>query len=342
MNNSLGPAVSRLAVFVTVCLVALFGLIAVFGQVRFQDGNTYRAEFASVSGLKAGNFVRVAGVEVGKVKSISITPGVTAIVEFTTDTSVTLTHGSRAVVRYQDMIGGRYLALDEGAGGTAPLRSGDTIPLDRTAPALDLDSLIGGFRPLFRALDPDQINSLSGQLIKVFQGQGETIGSFLGQTAALTNALADRDQLIGQVVNNLSVTLKSVGEQSRRLDKAVVSLSDLVAELASRRGDITDSVAYGDAAAASVADLLSQSRAPLNDTITQTDRTAGIVVADHDYVDNLINTLPDAYQKVSRLGLYGDFFSFYLCELVLKMNGKGGQPVYVKLAEQSSGRCTPK
>jgi phospholipid/cholesterol/gamma-HCH transport system substrate-binding protein len=66
------------------------------------------------------------------------------------------------------------------------------------------------------------------------------------------------------------------------------------------------------------------------------------VVADHDYFDNLINTLPDAYQALSRQGIYGDFFSFYLCDIILKLNGKGGQPVYVKIAGQPTGRCAPR
>jgi phospholipid/cholesterol/gamma-HCH transport system substrate-binding protein len=66
------------------------------------------------------------------------------------------------------------------------------------------------------------------------------------------------------------------------------------------------------------------------------------VVADHDYFDDLLNTLPDAYKLLSRLGLYGDFFSFYLCDLSIKVNGKGGQPVYVKLAGQDTGRCALK
>jgi phospholipid/cholesterol/gamma-HCH transport system substrate-binding protein len=76
--------------------------------------------------------------------------------------------------------------------------------------------------------------------------------------------------------------------------------------------------------------------------VKQTDRTAGIVVADHEYFDNLLKTLPDAYQMLGRQGLYGDFFSFYLCDLVLKLNGKGGEPVFVKVAGQSTGRCAPK
>jgi len=66
------------------------------------------------------------------------------------------------------------------------------------------------------------------------------------------------------------------------------------------------------------------------------------VVADHEYFDNILNTLPDKYRVLGRFGLYGDFFSFYLCDAVLKVNGKGGQPVYIKLAGQDTGRCAPK
>jgi len=101
-------------------------------------------------------------------------------------------------------------------------------------------------------------------------------------------------------------------------------------------------LAYTNAAAGSITDLLAEARPPLQKVVSETDRTAGIVVADHEYFDNVINTLPDAYQALARQGIYGDFFSFYLCDLVLKLNGKGGQPVDVKVAGQSTGRCAPR
>jgi phospholipid/cholesterol/gamma-HCH transport system substrate-binding protein len=154
--------------------------------------------------------------------------------------------------------------------------------------------------------------------------------------------LADRDQLIGQVVTNLNVVLGSLGGQSDRLDKAVVSLSQLIHALAERKTDISNAVAYTNAAAGSVADLLSQARAPFSKVVRETDRAATIAVADHDYLDTLLNTLPDKYRALQRQGMYGDFFAFYLCDVVLKVNGKGGQPVYIKLAGQATGRCTPK
>jgi phospholipid/cholesterol/gamma-HCH transport system substrate-binding protein len=207
---------------------------------------------------------------------------------------------------------------------------------------LDLDALIGGFRPLFRALDPKQVNELTGQLIEAFQGQGPTIGSFLNRAAAVTNTLADRDLLIGQVIDNLNVVLGSLGGQSERFDKAVTSLSDLVHALAQRKTDISNSVAYINAGAGSFADLMSQAREPFQKVVKELDRAAGIAVADHDYLDNFINTLPDKYKALNRQAMYGDFFSFYLCDAVLKLNGKGGQPVYVKVAGQTTGRCAPK
>ena len=342
MKDSLRGTVVGLGIFLTVCGLAAFLLVSVFAQLRFGAGNTYYAQFTNVSNLRTGKLVRIAGVEVGKVKDIAINPDATVRVEFTADKSVILTDGTRAVLRYDNLFGDRYLALEEGAGGVRPVRPGQTIPLARTAPALDLDALIGGFRPLFRALNPEQVNALSGQLMQVFEGQGPTIGSFLDQAAAVSNTLADRDLLIGQVVGNLDVVLGSLGNQSDRLDKAVTSLSQLIHGLAERKTDISNAVAYTNAAAGSVADLLSHARAPFRKVVHETDRTAGIALADHDYLDNLLNTLPDKYRVMDRQAMYGDYFSFYLCDVVLKLNGKGGQPVYVKVAGQPTGRCAPK
>lgn len=342
MKDDFRGAAWRLVIFLTVCAFGTFALLTVFAQFRFGEGKSYFAEFTGVSGLTTDDMVRIAGVEVGTIQNISFNPDATVRVEFATDDSVVLTEGSRAAIRYDNVIGGRYLALEEGTGGLRVLPPGGTIPVARTQPALDLDSVIGGFKPLFRALDPDQVNELTGQLISALQGQGATIGSFLQQAAAVTNTLADRDLLIGQVIDNLNVVLGSLGSQTDRLDTAVVSLSELVNELANRKTDVSNALAYTDAAAGSVADLLAQSREPFSKVVRETDRTSSIAVADHDYLDNLLKTLPDKYRALGRQGMYGDYFSFYLCDLVLKLNGKGGQPVYVKLAGQSSGRCAPK
>jgi len=162
MRRATVRAAVRVALFTVMCLVFMFVLVTVFGQFRFESRSSYSAVFTNVSGLKGGNFVRIAGVEVGKVKDLTLHKDGTVTVDFAIDKGLTLTEGTRAAVRYENLIGDRYLSLEEGPGSVRKLQPGSTIPLARTSPALDVDALIGGFRPLFRALDPDQVNALSG------------------------------------------------------------------------------------------------------------------------------------------------------------------------------------
>lgn len=343
MHDNLRRATVGLAMFVIICLVGMFALITVFSQFRFGGEQNYRAEFADVSGLANGDFVRIAGVEVGKVKRIAVNDDSLAIVDFTVDPSVVLTAASTAAVRWENPIGDRYMSLAQGsADQSARLTPGATIAVSNTEPALDLDTLLGGFRPLFRALNPEQVNALSSQLIGAFQGEGATINSFLSQAAVVTGTLADRDELIGQVIDNLNVVMGTFGRENKQFAKAVDSLSELVDGLAARRTDIANSVAHTNAAAATIADLLEQTRPQLKEVVAQTDRVASIIAADHEWFDKYLETVPESYKVLSRLGIMGDFFTFYLCDLVLKVNGKGGQPVYVKLAGQDTGRCAPK
>jgi phospholipid/cholesterol/gamma-HCH transport system substrate-binding protein len=341
-RKSITGTVVRVVIFTVTCLVFMFALVTVFGQFRFDSRTSYSAVFTNVSGLKGGNFVRIAGVEVGKVTDLTLHTDGTVTGDFAIDKGLTLTQGTKAAVRYENLIGDRYLSLEDGPGSVRRLRPGHTIPLARTSPALDVDALIGGFRPLFRALDPDQVNALTGELLKVFQGQGGTISSVLTQTSTLTTTLAGRDQLIGQVITNLNTVLGTFAARDDQFSEGLDKLSQLAQGLADRRTDIANGVAYINAAAVSVADLLTAARQPIEDTVQQTDRIAGQVMADHDYVDNLVKTLPDAYQVLARQGLYGDYFGFYLCDAVLKVNGKGGQPVFIKLAGQDTGRCQSK
>jgi phospholipid/cholesterol/gamma-HCH transport system substrate-binding protein len=335
-------ALTRVVMFTAVCLVFVFALVTVFGQFRFDARATYNATFTNVSGLNGGNFVRIAGVEVGKVKSMTLHRDGTVNVEFAVDKNIVLTEGTKAAVRYENLIGDRYLSLEEGAGSVRKLQPGQTIPVARTSPALDVDALIGGFRPLFRALDPDQVNALSGELLQVFQGQGGTIASVLTQTSALTSTLAGRDQLIGQVITNLNTVLGTFAARDDQFSEGLDKLSQLTQGLADRKSDIATGTAYINSAAGSVADLLDVARQPIKEAVKQTDRVSGQIMSDHDYVDDLLKTLPDAYQILARQGLYGDYFGFYLCDAILKLNGKGGQPVFVKLVGQSTGRCAAK
>src|ERR1700739_4134581 len=276
-------AIARVVAFTVVSLAFVFILVTVFGQFRFDTRTSYSAVFSNVSGLKGGNFVRIAGVEVGKVSHLKLEKDGTVHVNFAIDKGLRLTEGTRGSVRYENLIGDRYLALEDGPGPPRRLPQNATIPLARTSPALDVDALIGGFRPLFRALDPDQVNALSGQLLRVFQGQGATISSVFAQTSALTTTLANRDKLIGEVITNLNTVLQTFSTRDNQFSDGLDKLSQLVGTLADRKTELTNGVAYVNAAAASVADLLTVARQPIKDTVVQTERFSGQIEADHDF-----------------------------------------------------------
>jgi len=226
------------------CLTFTFALVTVFGQFRFDSRTAYHAVFTEVSGLKGGNFVRVAGVEVGKVTDLHLHRDGTVSVDFAVGEEIHLTEATKAVVRYENLVGDRYLALENGSGSSVrPLQPGATIPVSRTSPALDVDVLIGGFRPLFRALDPDQVNALSSELLNVFQGQGATVTSVLSETSALTATLAGRDELLRQGISNPNTVMARFATRDDQFATGLDTLSRLVEGLSERRGDIAAGVA---------------------------------------------------------------------------------------------------
>jgi phospholipid/cholesterol/gamma-HCH transport system substrate-binding protein len=334
----------KLGAFALVLLMFTAIIIVVFGQLRFDRTTGYTAVFSNASGLRSGQFVRASGVEVGKVDDVQLIDGGTRVkVDFAVDRSLPLFQGTTASVRYLNLIGDRYLELKRGD-DEKRLPAGGTIPIEHTQPALDLDALIGGFRPLFRALDPDKVNNIAQSIITIFQGQGGTINDILDQTGELTSALADRDQAIGEVVRNLNTVLDTTVKHQQQFDETVQNFEKLITGLKNRADPIATSVADISDAAGSVADLLGENRPQLQKTVTQLEVIQQPLVDQKDQLNDLLVKLPNALKILGRAGgVYGDFFNFYACDITLKMNGlqPGGPVRTVKVWSQPSGRCTP-
>ncbi|APE17294.1 virulence factor Mce family protein [Mycolicibacterium pallens] len=341
-----GTAV-KLAAFSLVLLLFTAIIIVVFGQLRFDRTTAYTAEFSNASGLRDGQFVRAGGVEVGKVSDIKLVGnGDRVLVTLNVDRTLPLYQSTTAQIRYQDLIGNRYVNLDRGTGEGADriLPAGGFIPMSRTQPALDLDALIGGFKPLFKALDPQKVNTIASSLITVFQGQGGTINDILDQTAQLTSALADRDQAIGEVITNLNTVLDTTVKHEKDFDQTVNNFEVLITGLRNRADPLAQSVADISDATGTLGDLLADDRPQLQNTIAKLETIQQPLADGQDRLDDLLTRLPVAVKMIGRAGgIYGDFFNFYLCDINLKLNGlqPGGPVRTVKITQQPSGRCTP-
>jgi phospholipid/cholesterol/gamma-HCH transport system substrate-binding protein len=337
----------KLGIVSLVLTLITVAIVVVFAQMRFNRTNSYSAEFSNGSGLKDGQFVRASGVEVGKVTEVRLIDGGRKVqVDFVVDRSIPLYQSTIAQIRYLNLFADRYLELKrgEGEGADRVLPPGGFIPLSRTSPALDLDALIGGFKPLFRALEPEKVNTIASAIINVFQGQGGTINDILDQTAQLTAHIAERDQAIGEVVKNLNVVLDTTVRHRKEFDQTVDNFERLITGLQNHADPLAAGVANISNAAGTVADLLTENRALLHKEINYLEALQQPLVDQRDQLNDLIHKTPTALNLIGRsIGLYGDWVNFYVCDLTIKWNGlqPGGPVRTVRIWQQPTGRCTP-
>ncbi|WP_433058693.1 MCE family protein [Dactylosporangium sp. CS-033363] len=328
----------KLSVFaaVTVLLTAL--LAQTLGA--FSGGGTqYRARFTDVTGLLAGDDVRIAGVKVGEVRDIRVADNRVAEIAFTVADEIPLSTSVRATIRYRNLVGQRYIALTEGPGGGQTLRSGATIPQSQTTPALDLTVLFNGFRPLFTALTPQAVNQLAFEIIQVLQGEGGTVASLLRSTASLTTTLADRDAVIGRVVTNLNAVLTTLDDHRDDLDTVIARLQDFVSGLAADREAIGQALVNASALTGATASLLQDARPSLQADIGELGTLSTTLNDNAAVLDKTLQGLPQRYADLTRVASYGSWFNFYLCDFDGRVT-LAGQKLNPVTFTSTAARCS--
>ncbi|UXY22714.1 MCE family protein [Streptomyces cynarae] len=304
----------KFGLFALVTIAATALLAATIVNVSFTPKDTYHAVFSDVTGLENGDDIRVAGVRVGQVEGIRIKDRTLAEVTFSVEADRPLLTSTHAVLRYRNLVGQRYIALTEGAGDGTRLRPGGTIPLSRTQPALDLNALLNGFKPLFAALSPNDVNQLATEIIQTLQGEGSTVNSLLAHTASLTTTLADRDQLIGSVIDNLNTVLDTLDRRGARFSALITQLRRVISGLSADRKPIGDSlVSIGDLTEAT-SGLLRDARPPLKDDIAGLNRLTGTLNRNEKTVEGVLQRLPNKLNALTGTASYGSWFNFYLCD----------------------------
>jgi phospholipid/cholesterol/gamma-HCH transport system substrate-binding protein len=317
----------KLLIFIVVTTLATSMLVVTIGNISFTGKREYRAEFVDATGVVEGDDVRIAGVRVGSVTGVEITGRTRALVSFSVDEDTPLSEATRAAIRYRNLVGQRYISLTETIGDTAQLDEGSTLPVDQTSPALDLTVLFNGFKPLFQALSPEDLNKLSYEIIRVFQGEGGTLEGLLQSTASVTQTLADRDQVISDLIDNLNRVLVQVGNRDEELTELIDSFRVLVGGLKDDRQAILGSLEQISALSGETADLVDGIREPFVQDIKHLRTFAGNLDRNKAELDRAMQVLPIKLTKVGRTAIYGSWFNFYLCEFKGSVKLPGQKPV---------------
>ncbi|MBD3944429.1 MCE family protein [Nocardioides ganghwensis] len=328
----------KLLVFVVVTSLATTVLVVTIGNLGFGSSRQYRAEFTDATGVNKGDDIRVAGVRVGTVDDVEIVDRTRALITFSVDEETSVNGGTNAAIRYRNLVGQRYISLTQEVGDTQRLPAGSTIPVSRTKAALDLTVLFNGFKPLFQALSPEDVNQLSFELIQVFQGEGGTLEGLLAHTASVTSTLADRDEVIGDLIDNLSLVLDHVADRDQQLTRLIRSFRTLVGGLKKDRNAILGSLEEVSALSVETASLIDGIREPFVKDIKELRAVAGNIDKNKAELDRAIQVLPIKLNKIGRTAIYGSFFNFYLCEFQGRVNLPGNVQVPVKY-NTGSDRC---
>lgn len=323
-------AIVKLSIFFVVTGAATFLLMLTLSGANLGSSNEYKAVFSDVTGVAKGDDVRIAGVSVGSIKKVEIHDTDEAIITFSVRTSTPLTQDTNAQLRFRNLVGQRYLALFQGGeGGTARLAPGSTIPQDRTEEALDLNVLLNGFKPVFQALSPSDTNKFAFEIVQTLQGEAGNVQSLLARTASLTSTLADRDELIGDVVVNLSDVLDTIGSRDQQLTATIDTLQQFVTGLKGDREAILGSLDSISDLTTETSNLLVEGRPDLTADVKQLRRLTKNLSSERNLktIEEAVQILPIKMEKLGNLVSNGSLFNFYVCELNVDVSQLTGTPL---------------
>lgn len=325
--KSIAAPLTKLIIFAVVTVVTT-SLLAITIANAGGDGDAkFKAVFDDATLLNPGDDVRIAGVRVGQVDSVEVYDRNKAMVTFNVDRD-RLPDGTQLYIRYRNLTGLRYLALERGAGDPSKtVPQGHTFGLGdddtSTHPPVNLTALFNGFRPLFQQLSADDVNKLAEQIMKVFDGQGGSITRLVSDTADLTNAIADKDKVIGELIGNLTKVLDTVNRNDEQFTSLLDNTEKLVTGLAAQRGSVGSAISSVSNLTSVTANILGQTGPSIQGDIAGLKSLADEINKRNDDIEETLTNLPVKLQKVGRAATFGSWFQFYLCGIdVVAGNGK--------------------
>lgn len=321
MKSIVSPLI-KLVIFALVTVVATTMLALTIMNAGNSGDHEFSAIFTDAAMLNAGDEVTIAGTRVGTVTDVEVYERRKAKVSFTLDRK-TLPDGVNLFIRYRNLVGLRYLALERGAGDANRAIKAGAMITENTHPALNMTELFNGFRPLFQQLTAEDVNKLSDEMIKVFQGESNTLAELVRDTASLTNTIANKDAVIGDLITNLTKVLNNINTNDQQFSELLTTTERFVTGLAQQRGSVGAAISSISNLTEVTGNILSRTRPSIQGSLAGLNQISQAMLARTEFVEKSMENLPKKLVKVGRAASFGSWFQFYLCGLdIAAGNGK--------------------
>lgn len=270
------------AFFLLFAALAVWAVQNVLRPASLKDTYEVEADFTEATGLRTGVEVTYRGVRVGTVGRVALAPEY-ATVRLDIDADRKLPIDSTAIIRRRSAVGEPYVAIDPPAkpsGSTMPTDGTHVLGVESTTPALAYGNLFDAADNLLASVDPDDLDTVVGELADALRGRGDELHDLLGQTAEVTSTLAAGGDQLDRLAVELTALTGVLAEKATTIADSTDDLGLLVDSLAASADDVNTLLGTTPRLARRVNDLLETSYADIECGLAATARISEVVGED--------------------------------------------------------------
>jgi phospholipid/cholesterol/gamma-HCH transport system substrate-binding protein len=272
-------------------------------------GTTYYADFSEAGGLKVNDEVRIAGVRVGKVDSVSL-DGDHVKVAFRIQSDADFGPDTRATIKVKTLLGAMYLALEPAGAGQLP--KGGEIPVSRTTSPYDVVQAFSGLARTSEQIDTHQLARSLTTLADLTRNTPTNFRHALAGVSALSGNLAARNEQIGTLLQHLRGVTTTLNARDQDIVGLMQDSAVLFRALVKRRQAVHDLLTSTSELSTQLTKLVQQSQGDLKPALTHLSRVVDVLTKNSDNIDQSIRLLGPFYRVFANTLGNGPWFDTYI------------------------------
>lgn len=280
------------------------------------------AEFADASGLTPENEVRVAGLKVGKVRSVDLDED-RVLVTFEVKRNIRLGRDSTAEIKLKTLLGAKFLSVTPRGG--APFVGDDRrIPLERTTIPFEVYQVTNESVDKLGRLDATALNDALRELARLTEDPNGNFGRAFDGLAKATEALSETDAELQSLLEATDTVTAALAGRSQELARIIDAGADLLGALQARRQGLKDFVRGTDRVALQLSRLIRENRSSLDPLLANLHTTLEAVAANVANLEETVRILGPDSESFARAFQQGTWAETFTESLLVPAPAVGG------------------
>ena len=301
----------KVGIFAVIAAIMTVALGVKLANARlFADTYEVKAEFEDATGVLLGDSVKLAGVDIGRVKGTEIRNG-KAVITFNLDKSVELPTDSQVAIRWRNVLGQRFIYVYPG-NDSETFAEGETIPSEQTEDVNDIGAFLNRLGPVLKAIDPDEANTFLDSVNTALQGNEKDVRDLLDDGALLAETLAGEDENIKNLIGSADEIMAAFAGQEDALGKIFDDLDTVGTVLERRIGDINTLVTDFSDVQRELYGIVKDNGESIDNTIAGLDTVTSVLSKNRKNLSETLHTMPLGISGYYQTTSWGEFFNVRL------------------------------